>query len=197
MMSADPPLSTLLLLLSLIVVGTAPAEDRYGIVGQTAPEFPSDLTWISAEGTPAERPIKLADYQGKVIVLEYFQSWCPGCYKLGFPAIQEIKEALADEPLVVSLAVQTVFEGHHINTKEKIRETQKQFGLSIPFGHDPGTKASGGRSQLMHLYRTGGTPWNVVINDQGVVVANGFHIDPELAIPFLRELAEEARSNHS
>ena len=45
--------------------------------------------------------------------------------------------------------------------------------------------------RTMSLYRSGGTPWKVIINKQGKVVFNGFHIDPDKAIEAIRTLAEQ------
>ena len=52
---------------------TASASTQYGILGQKAPELELN-TWIDEDGKPMD-PIKLRDYQGKVIYLYFFQDW--------------------------------------------------------------------------------------------------------------------------
>ena len=89
---------------------------------------------------------------------------------------------------VVFLAVQTVFEGHESNTYEKMVETQKQYNLKIPFGHDPGSNGLSG-SQIMYNYKTGGTPWFLFIDKHDNVVFSDFHLNPEAAIEFLKTLS--------
>lgn len=80
-------------------------------------------------------------------------------------------------------AVQTVFEGAKTNTIARLRETQLRYGLSIPFGHDP--VAEGRRlPTMMTDYRTGRTPWFIIVDAAGNVVFNDFrlHADKFLAL---------------
>jgi len=158
----------------------------YGIAGYKAPELLVDL-WIDAEGKPIE-PIKLSDFNGKFKVLYCFQSWCPGCHSRGFPALQKMTKALEGNDKIVFLAIQTVFEGHEANTYDKMEETQKQYHLKIPFGHDPGDQSSYGRSKTMYHFRTGGTPWFIFIDQNNHVVFNDFHLDVGKAIVFLKNI---------
>lgn len=155
----------------------------YGIEGYKAHEFLVDQ-WVDADGKKTD-PVKLSDFDGKFKVVYCFQSWCPGCHSRGLPALQEMTEALKGNNQVIFLAVQTVFEGHEANTYDKIMETQKQYELKIPFGHDPGDESSHNRSKMMYHYRTGGTPWFIFIDQKNNVVFNDFHLNVENAIEFL------------
>lgn len=159
-------------------------KHNYGILGQQAPEF-EKFQWIGTEGETIS-PIQLANSKGKFIVLNCFQSWCPGCHSVGLPSLQKMTEALKDNDKVKFLAIQTVFEGEGINTFEKLRETQLQYDLEIPFGHDAGTPATRNRSSTMYNYRSGGTPWFIFIDKSGKVVFNDYHLDTEKAIAYLK-----------
>ena len=158
----------------------------YGIAGYKAAELLVDQ-WIDADGNTIE-PVKLNDFDGKFKVLYCFQSWCPGCHSRGFPDLQKMTKALEGNDRVVFLAIQTVFEGFEANTYDKIRETQKQYNLKIPFGHDPGDQNSYGRSKTMYHFRTGGTPWFIFIDQNNNVVFNDFHLDVDKAIAFLKSI---------
>lgn len=157
------------------------ASNKYGIVGQRAPELKVDY-WIDEHGKKTE--FKLADHQGKWIFLKGFQSWCPGCHSHGLPALKKISDALAGNPDVVFAGIQTVFEGGWINTQGKVRDTQLEYDLKLPMGHDPGGES--GRSYTMTDYRTGGTPWMILINPQRIVIYNDFRINADKAIEFLK-----------
>lgn len=150
-----------------------------------APEF-DVKDWVDAHGAKTE-PIKLEDFKGKFKVVYCFQSWCPGCHSKGLPDLKKMVEALKDNDKVVFLAVQTVFEGHESNTYEKMLETQKQYDLKIPFGHDTGDYGRSG-SNIMFNYKTGGTPWFLFIDMQDNVVFSDFHLNPDAAIEFLKAL---------
>ena len=162
-------------------------EIKYGIDGSKAHELEVDH-WVDANGKPTES-INLFDYDGKFKVIYCFQSWCPGCHSRGLPALQEMTKALKNNDSVAFLAVQTVFEGHHENTFDKIMEIQEKYGLEIPFGHDPGDEDSHNRSKVMQHYRTGGTPWFIFIDQNNNVVFNDFHLNVEKAIEFLKTIA--------
>jgi len=86
-----------------------------------------------------------------------------------------VREQFADDPNVAFIAIQTVFEGFDVNTFERAQEVAQQYGLEIPFGHDPGP--DGQRSLVMQRYRTAGTPWTVLIDRQGRVQFNDFRAD--------------------
>lgn len=150
-------------------------------VHKTAPEL-RVAYWIDGEG--AERvPLQLADLGGGYKVLFCFQDWCPGCHSSGFPTLKQLVERLADRGFGFA-AIQTVFEGAESNTVEKVRENQLKYGLKIPFGHD---LPADGQSQpsLMTDYRTGGTPWFVLIDPLGQVVFSDFRLDASRLIAAL------------
>ena len=159
----------------------AATQQRYGIVGRPAPELKVDY-WIDARGNEADKAFRLSDHQDKWVFLKCFQSWCPGCHSHGLPAVKQISDALADNPQVVFAGIQTVFEGRSVNTIDKVRETQLQYELNFPMGHDPGL----GRSLTMIDYRTGGTPWMILITPSRHVVFNDFSINADKAIEFLQ-----------
>ncbi|RRJ90815.1 peroxiredoxin family protein [Flavobacterium macacae] len=151
-----------------------------------APEF-NVKNWIDADGNKIDQ-IRLSDFKGKFKVVFCFQSWCPGCHSIGFPTLQKMVEAFRHNGNVAFLAVQTVFEGHHENTYSKMVETQKKYGLRIPFGHDAGDDGKS-RSNFMQGYRTGGTPWFVFIDQNDKVVFADFHINVDASIEALRALS--------
>ena len=103
-----------------------------------APELRVDY-WIDGQGNEMDNPIRLSDYEGKFKVIYAFQHWCPGCHKIGLPNLKKMVDALEEDDKVVFFAVQTVFEGSHTNTPEKLKITQDKYDLRIPFGHDDGS----------------------------------------------------------
>ena len=85
------------------------------------------------------------------------------------------------------VAVQTVFEGRDVNTAERAVASVEQHGLGdIPVGHD--VDPSGGQPSMMRLYRTGGTPWTVIIGPERRVCFDGFQVDEAGAIAIIGQL---------
>ncbi|SED15692.1 AhpC/TSA family protein [Tenacibaculum sp. MAR_2009_124] len=148
-----------------------------------APEF-NVKHWVDANGNKTNE-IKLSDFKSKFKVLYCFQSWCPGCHSAGLPNLQKMVKALEGNDKVAFLAVQTVFEGHESNTYEKMLETQKKYELKIPFGHDAGDDGKS-RSNIMINYKTGGTPWFILIDQNDNVVFADFHLNVDAAIEVLK-----------
>ena len=157
----------------------------YGIQGFKAKEL-NVAHWIDELGNETEQ-IKLTNLKGKFKIIYCFQSWCPGCHSKGLPDLKKMVEELEGNEKVIFLAIQTVFEGHSSNTYDKMVETQKQYDLKIPFGHDAGDDGKS-RSNIMNDYQTGGTPWFILIDKHDNVVFADFHINVDGAIKFLKEL---------
>lgn len=151
----------------------------------SAPEF-QVKEWIDTNGQLIN-PIKLSEFKGLFKVVYCFQSWCPGCHSKGLPDLKKMVDALAENKIIAFFAVQTVFEGFESNTYEKMVETQKKYALKIPFGHDAGDDRKS-RSNIMTNYQTGGTPWFLFIDKHDMVVFSDFHLNPEVAIEFLKTL---------
>ncbi|WP_055446281.1 peroxiredoxin family protein [Lacinutrix mariniflava] len=152
---------------------------------QRAQEF-NVKQWIDANGNKTEQ-IKLSDFKGQFKILYCFQSSCPGCHSKGLPDLKKMVEGLKDNKNITFLAIQTVFEGHESNTYEKLIETQKQYNLKIPFGHDAGDDNKS-HSNIMANYKTGGTPWFIIIDKHDNIVFSDFSLNPDAAIQFLKTL---------
>lgn len=150
-----------------------------------APEFDVNQ-WVDGNGNKIEA-LKLSDFKDKFKIVFCFQSWCSGCHSKGLPDLKKMVDAFEGNDKIAFLAVQTVFEGHDTNTYEKMLETQKQYDLKIPFGHDKGGYGRSG-SNLMFNYKTGGTPWFLFIDKHDNVVFSDFHLNPNSAIDFLKTI---------
>jgi len=157
-----------------------------GIVGLPAPEL-NHVRWIDETG--GERgPLALAELGSGFKILYFFQDWCAGCHRHGFPTLVTLADELREG--VGFVAIQTVFEGSAINTFDRVRENQRRYGLHIPFGHAVADSGSILRvPAIMEAYRSGGTPWFVVIAPDGRVVYDGFLLAADGIIQALQPLA--------
>ncbi len=158
------------------------ATSGYGIEGKIAPEFEIS-EWIDGEGKPGS--FTLAEQRGKFVLLECWQAWCPGCHSHGFPTLQKVYAAFKKSDYFIAVGVQTTFEGYASNTPDKMREMQKRYSLPIAMGFDAGDQVNGTHPSTMINYRTGGTPWVVLISPQGRVLYNDFGMDGDSAVAYL------------
>ncbi|MET9081569.1 TlpA disulfide reductase family protein [Streptomyces sp. NPDC004237] len=96
-----------------------PAADR-----KTVP----DLTGSSLDG----KAVRLADYRGKVVVLNVWASWCGPC-RAEAPELSKVQRELAAKGVQV-LGVDTEAR------RESGRAFQREHGLVYPSLHDPGSR---------------------------------------------------------
>ena len=156
-----------------------------GILNQKAPSWEVNQWFQLPEG---KETLDISDFEGKVVYLYCFQSWCPGCHKYGFPTLQKLIAKFGNDEDVAFVAVQTTFEGFSTNSFERGKEVADQYGLKIPIGHSGSPEKY---SELMVSYQTRGTPWAIIIDKNGIVRFNNFHIEPEMAITLINELKAE------
>ena len=84
--------------------------------------------------------------------------------------------------------MQTVFEGFGSNSEDKLRKNQLKYDLKIPMAHAPGNPQTHSIPEIMRKYRSGGTPWTVIIDPNGKVVFNEFHLDANLATELIKDM---------
>jgi hypothetical protein len=158
-----------------------------GIVGLPAPPL-ENVRWIDENGDERS-PLTLTELGQGFRILYFFQDWCAGCHAHGFPTFMTLAEELRDKDIGLA-AIQTVFEGSDVNTFDRLRENQRRYGLRVPFGHAVAEPASADAvPAIVKAYRSGGTPWFVVIAPDGRVVYDGFQPDAERLVQTLRPLA--------
>ena len=96
----------------------------------------------------------LSDLEGRVIVLNYWATWCPPCVD-EMPSLQKLHEALAEKGLsVVAVSVDERFED--------IERFVDNFGLTFTILHDEGMKVS-------RSYQTFKYPETYIIGRDGLV----------------------------
>ena len=81
-----------ILLLAGCYSGTRPAH-----IDSTAPDFTVQ---------DADRKISLRDLRGKIVVLNFWATWCPPCVE-EMPSLLRLQAKLKDDPRFVLLAVST------------------------------------------------------------------------------------------
>jgi peroxiredoxin len=137
---------------------TAPAAPRMAMltVGTVAPDF----TTIDLAG----KPVKLSDYRGKVVVLDFWATWCGPCIA-SMPHTNEVAAHYRDQGVVVlgscTSDTRAAFE-------KWVKANQEKYPDFI-FSHDPAERTPASVSQK--LYGVSGIPQQFVIGRDGKIAA--------------------------
>jgi peroxiredoxin len=142
------------------VAGSAAATKRPELIanGSVAPDFVSkDLE---------DKEVKLSDYKGKVVVLDFWATWCGPC-RQSLPHTQEVAHKVKDQGVVV-LAVCTS------DVREKFEHFVKTNHATYPdivFTCDPNVRGSATyaeRASGKH-YGVSGIPTQFIIGKDGKI----------------------------
>jgi len=134
------PIALLTLLLSGCYSGSRPPR-----IGTDAPDFTVK---------DSERTVKLSDYRGQVVVLNFWASWCPPCIQ-ETPSLVQMQARLKDKGVVVLAVSEDVDEAAY-------HRFLQRFNSNLVTVRDPSAKTKG-------LYGTVLLPETYIIDRKGVV----------------------------
>ena len=126
-------------------------------VGDAAPTF-------TATDLRAGRPATLADYRGKVILLNVWATWCPPC-RVEMPSMERLHQKLAGTDFrIVAVSVDgDLFHPEDSQDPAGIMAFAKGMGLTFDILHDP-------TGAIRRGYQTTGVPESFVIDREGAIV---------------------------
>lgn len=103
--------------LFLLVAQPVAAKPSLMPVPRTAPEWIIS-EWINGKGK------SLKELRGKVVIVDFFQLWCPGCNQFSIPLLNHWEKVfdkeIKDGKLEI-ISIHTVFEGHDYQNPKKLK----------------------------------------------------------------------------
>lgn len=101
-----------------------------------------------------ERTVKLSDFRGQVVVLNFWATWCPPCVE-ETPSLVQMQQRLKDKGIVVLSVSEDVDEAAY----RRFLKTYNMNGVTV---RDPAAKTKG-------LYGTVMIPETYVIDRNGIL----------------------------
>lgn len=120
-------------------------------INNVAPNF--ELQSLSGE------LIKLSDYRGKKVFLNFWASWCGPC-RTEMPYMETYYEKYKNSENVEIVAVNMTNSERNI---EKVEEFVESYGLTFPVLLDT-------HGEVEKLYKVIGYPTTYLINEEGIIV---------------------------
>lgn len=163
-------------LLNLVVFGVVLYMQRAERSATQEAGGPAPGFTLPAVGS--DEQVSLQDYRGKVVLLDFWATWCPPCRKQ-MPAVQNIHEdaALKDE-----LAVVSVNSEDGADRRAKVQKYLDANGYTFTTVYDDGRATS--------QYGVSSLPTLVVVTPHGEIshIKKGVHSEADL-----RRLVDEAK----
>jgi peroxiredoxin len=117
------------------------------VAGHAAPDF--ELA------TPTGEKIRLSDYRGKPVIVNFWATWCGPC-RAEFPEFQEAAVDNADSLVIIGV------NSTSTDQAESIPTFLEEFGITFPIVLDE-------QGDVVDLYRVLGLPTTVFIDSNGVI----------------------------
>jgi thiol-disulfide isomerase/thioredoxin len=103
------------------------------------------------------KQVKLSDYKGKIVILDFWATWCGPC-RIGIPDLVEIQNEYKDKVVIIGISLDTT-------TKNEVVPFAKEFKINYPVVY--------GTGEVVQSYGgIRGIPTTFVIDEEGNIVAH-------------------------
>lgn len=151
----------------LLVSSSCTKGKKQAMKGDEAPDFTlSDLNGSD---------VRLSDLRGKVVLIEFWATWCPPCRE-SIPAMNEIYKRYNEKGLVI-LGI-SVDKGQ--NVAEDLRAFVREYSILYPVLIDS--------KNINNLYGVYSIPTTFLIDKDGKVILKNIGFSPELEDKLSKEI---------
>jgi thiol-disulfide isomerase/thioredoxin len=167
------PLILILLALSFNAPAANPPAESFHRMDAAFP----DIVFINPEGKAA----KLSDYQGKVVMVKLWATWCGIC-RAKWPGHQALYDTIKDEP-DVQLITLSVFEDPKVS-----QGWVNSQGFDVPLFKNPVTDRGAVAVTDGSFFFIKGTPMTFLIDKSGVLRKEAIGTEESITASDIRNL---------
>ncbi|HSS22574.1 MAG TPA: redoxin domain-containing protein [Pyrinomonadaceae bacterium] len=115
------------IVLALVISGcTGQQQPTDRATAVSAPNSAAEIGWVDADGKPSQ----LNDYRGKVVVLDFYATWCQPCRKV-IPRLIALQQKYQSKGLQV-VGLNVGGPDDRVKVKDFARELQIKYLLGFP-----------------------------------------------------------------
>lgn len=131
--------------------GNELSSDSIAVENVTQANLAADFTLPKTDGSE----LKLSDYRGKIVIIDFWATWCPPCRK-GIPDLISIQKEFEKDVVVIGISLDT-------ETKNDVVPFIKKYGVNYPvvYGNAEVVQAFGNIQAI---------PTAFVLNKKGEIV---------------------------
>jgi len=133
--------------------------------------------FVEGYGIEGYEEFTLSDHRGKVVLIDFWATWCPPCLE-GLPGLDEFYKSMDQDKVVVIAAALDPGEALENNTKPWL----KKKGLSVP-------NIKGFNAPWLELFSVNVLPYMVLIDTEGKI--EDYYLGSPPAKQALKEQVEE------
>ena len=133
-----------------------------------------DFTLTNLEG----KKIKLSDYKGKVVVLDFWATWCAPC-RASFPGMQELVTKYKNDKIEFFF-VDVWERGEPKETQESVTKfiSDHKYSFNVLYDFN---------DEIVSKYNIQGVPSKIVIDKEGNIVSSNYFISHDNLIALIEE----------
>ena len=133
-----------------------------------------DFTLTNLEG----KKIKLSDYKGKVVVLDFWATWCGPC-RASFPGMQELVTKYKNDKIEFFF-VDVWEKGEPKETQKSVTKfiSEHKYSFNVLYDFN---------DEIVSKYNIQGVPSKIVIDKEGNIVSSNYYISHDSLIALIEE----------
>jgi thiol-disulfide isomerase/thioredoxin len=138
----------IILLLVFLTISFSISSSTKSAFGEKAPDF--ELSTLDGD------VIRLSDYLGKIVIVDFWATWCAPC-RMAIPELVELQNEYRDDLIIIGISLDQPY------TQQNLKPFIKSYGINYPIVL--------GTLEVVEAYgNIRGIPTSFIVNRNGEIV---------------------------